>query len=163
VIGDSVVLGAAPQVARAGFEVDARGCRTIEQGLALLRERRRADRLPGLVVLALGTNASISRDHIRRALALLGPERVLALVTPRDRTGGSGAAARAVRAAGRRWPNRVRVLDWVAASGRHRDWRGGDGIHLTAAGADGLARLLRRVRDVRVTGGWSGAGAVATG
>ena len=155
IVGDSVLLGAVPQVARAGFEVDAKGCRTIDQGLAILRERRRAGRLPGLVALALGTNFTITEGDVRRALAVVGPERVLVLVSPRDDRGADGAGARAVRAAGRRWPRRVRVVDWAGASDGHGGWRAGDGIHLTADGAAAMARMLRAVRDLRVELRWS--------
>jgi hypothetical protein len=161
VVGDSVLLGAVGPVARAGFEVDAKGCRTIDQGLSLLRRRARSGRLPGLVVLALGTNAEISQRDVRRALAAIGPDRALALRTPRDHHGHAGAGARAVRGAGRRWPERLRVLDWAAQSGRHVGWLSADGIHVTPAGAAGMARLLRPVRGLRVRVGWSPGRALA--
>jgi len=51
---------------------------------------------------------------------------------------------RVVRAAGRRFPDRVRVLDWVRHSAGRRGWFAGDGIHLGSSGAAGLARLMRR-------------------
>lgn len=154
VVGDSVLLGAVPEVAAAGFEVDARGCRTMAQGLELLRARRRG--LPRLVVLALGTNATVTTGDVRRALAIVGPDRVLALVTPRELGGAGGADARVVRAAARRWPGRLRALDWVAYAAGRASWFSGQGIHLSAAGARGLARLLRRARDARVEVRWSG-------
>ena len=45
-----------------------------------------------------------------------------------------------MRAAGRRWPRRVKVLDWVAYSAGHRDWFWGDGLHLAAARGAGASR-----------------------
>ena len=144
-IGDSVMLGALDEVARAGYEIDTRGCRRIEDGLAVIRKRRRAGRLPRLVVVALGTNRpNITLRDIRAALRVLGRRRVLGLVTPRKSGGGAGADARTIRAAGRRFGRRVMVLDWVAVSAGRRDWFAGDGIHLGAGGAAGLGRLLNR-------------------
>jgi hypothetical protein len=143
-IGDSVMLGAVAPLARAGFEVDAKGCRQMRQGIDILRRRRRARTLPAVVVVALGTNASITRRDIRAALRVIGPRHTLALVTPRELGGGSGADAAAVRSAGRRFPGRVVVVDWVRYSGGHGAWFAGDGIHLSAAGARGMTRLLRR-------------------
>ncbi len=66
-IGDSVLLGAAKNVAAVGYEVDVRGCRMYAEGLALLRARARARTLPRLVVIALGTNATISERDLRTA------------------------------------------------------------------------------------------------
>jgi hypothetical protein len=137
-VGDSVMLGAVPELRRAGFEVNARGCRQMNEGLELLASRRRS--LPDVVVVALGHNWTITIEEIRRALMILGPRRVLGMVTPR----GEFASARtAIYAAGRRWPARVRVLPWAARSaGKPWTW---DGLHLTAAGARGFARLLSKV------------------
>lgn len=139
-VGDSVMLGAVPQLRRAGFEVNVRGCRQMSEGLELLASRRGS--LPDVVVMALGYNWTISVEEIRRALIILGPRRVLGMVTPR----GEYASARAaIHAAGRRWPARVKVLRWAARSaGKPWTW---DGLHLTPAGARGFARLLSRAFD----------------
>ena len=135
-VGDSVMLGAVPDLRRAGFEVNARGCRQMSEGVELLASRRGS--LPDRVVVALGYNWTITIQEIRRALIILGPRRVLGMVTPR----GEYASARAaIHAAGRRWPARVQVLRWAArSSGKPWTW---DGLHLTPAGARGFARLLR--------------------
>jgi hypothetical protein len=134
-VGDSVMLGAVPELRRAGFEVNARGCRQMSEGIELLASRRGS--LPDVVVVALGYNWTISIEEIRRALIILGARRVLGMVTPR----GEYASARAaIHAAGRRWPARVKVLRWAARS-RGKPWTW-DGLHLTPAGARGFARLL---------------------
>jgi lysophospholipase L1-like esterase len=143
VIGDSVLLGAVSQVAAAGFEVNTRGCRQMSEGLQIIAARKRAKTLPHLVVVALGANGSISTSQIREAMRLVGPDRVLGLVTPRELGGGESSDARNVRAAGRRFPGRVIVLDWVRYSAGRGGWFAGDGLHLGPSGARGLARLLR--------------------
>lgn len=142
-IGDSVMLGAVRPLARAGFEVNARGCRQWSEGVRVLRARRRAGTLPRIVVVALGTNGSITRSGIRTALRAVGRTRLLVLVTPRELGGGSGGDARAIRWAGRRYPERVLVLDWVRRSRGHGGWFAGDGIHLSGSGARGMVRVLR--------------------
>lgn len=144
IIGDSVLLGAMPQVAAAGFEIDTRGCRGWSEGMAVLRARRRAGTLPPEVVVQLGTNFNITRAAIRTALAIVGRERVLVLLTPREVFGEDGADAAAVRAAGRAYPDRILVLDWVRHTQGHSDWFAPDGIHLGPRGASGLARFLRQ-------------------
>lgn len=48
----------------------------------------------------------------------------------------------AIRSALARW-RRLEVADWNVYSAGRPGWFGRDGLHLTAAGADGLARFLR--------------------
>lgn len=150
VIGDSVLLGAVREVARAGFEVDARGCRALPQAVKIMRSRRRAKTLPHLVVIALGANWLIRPRELDAALRIAGLGRVLALVTPREPDGASGSDTRVIRRMARRNPDRVHVLDWVRFSRGHRSWFGADGVHLGRAGAAGLARLLSRALPLAV-------------
>jgi hypothetical protein len=138
-IGDSVMLGAIEALRRSGFEIDVRGCRSMSEGLEVLSSRRRSGTLPSVVVLALGNNFSIGSAEIARARRILGPKRVLGLVTPRE----SASSRQAIAAAARRWPARVRALGWAElSSGRPWTW---DGLHLTPDGARAFAGLLRRV------------------
>ena len=139
-IGDSVMLGAVTQLTRRGFEVDVAGCRLFSQGLSVLRARGRS--LPGVVVIALGTNWTVKLSQVRSALMILGRERVLGLVTPREADGGRSSDQVAMRAAGERWPRRVKVLDWVRYSSGHANWFWSDGMHLQPRGARALTRLL---------------------
>jgi hypothetical protein len=144
-VGDSVMLGAAAQLQRRGFEVNVRGCRMMSEGLGLLAARRRAGTLPDVVVVALGTNWTVTTAQIRAALRILGPNRVLGLVTPPEVGGAASADQATMRAAGRRWRLRVKVLDWVAHSaGRGWTW---DGMHLRPEGAVAYARLLSQAFD----------------
>jgi hypothetical protein len=146
-IGDSVMLGAAPQLRRRGFEIDVRGCRQMSEGLAVLAARRRAGSLPNVVVVGLGTNWTVTQGQISSALHLLGRRRVLGLVTPPEVGGVASSDQRAIRAAGRRLPSRVKVLDWVARSaGKGWTW---DGMHLKPSGAVAYARLLSRAFEWR--------------
>lgn len=143
IVGDSVLLGAMPEVAREGFEVNARGCRGWGEGVAYLRARRHAHTLPRLVVMQLGTNWSITVADIRKALDVTGKRRVLAILTPREVGGYGGSDARSVRAAGKRYPEQVVVLDWVKHTRYKSQWFAPDGIHLSFSGISGLARFLR--------------------
>jgi hypothetical protein len=147
-IGDSTMLLALPELSREGFSVNAHGCRQYPEALSLLGALRHAHELPRLVVIALGANGEISDSDVQGALQILGHDRLLVLVTPRELGGGEGSDAQLVRLEGRRHPRRVGVLDWVSYSSGHRDWFEGDGLHLTPAGSAALARLIGRVRPL---------------
>jgi hypothetical protein len=143
-IGDSTMLLAMPDLSKAGYNVDAHGCRGMEEGLAILRHRRATGRLPHLVVIALGTDFTIQRRQIKRALHYLGPNRVLGLVTPWELGGYAGSDARVMRAAAQDYKKRVVLLDWVKFSRGHGSWFQPDGCHLTFAGARAFGRLFRK-------------------
>jgi len=143
-VGDSVMLGAVDPLRRSGFEIDVRGCRQFSEGLSVLRARNRAGTLPSVVVVGLGTNWTITTSQIRAGLRVLGRERVLGLLTPREVGGVRSSDQAVIRAAGERWPRRVKVLDWVAYSSGHYNWFWSDGLHLQPRGGRALARLMRR-------------------
>jgi hypothetical protein len=146
-IGDSVMLGAARKLAHAGFEVDAREGRFMRSALRILRTRRRTDRRPSVVVVALGTNYPARYREIRTALHLLGRGRRLALVTPKRSWRGIGA--RPIYRAARNHPRRVEVVDWVGYSAAHPEWFYSDGTHLRPSGQRGYTRLLATVLPKR--------------
>jgi hypothetical protein len=142
-VGDSVMLGAIGPIRRVGFEVDAAGCRLWSQGVELLTERARRGSLPDLVVMGLGTNWTVTGDDIRSALRAIGPGRRLGLVTPRELGGEPSSDQVVIRQAAERWPDRVEVIDWAAASDGRDAWVYDDGVHLRPAGARALAQLMR--------------------
>jgi hypothetical protein len=144
-IGDSSMLLALPALSRVGYKANARGCRQFAEGLRILRDARRRHRLPHLVVLALGADASVTAEQIEQAKKILGPKRKLGLVTPRETGGGESNDATVIRNAGQRDPARVKVLDWVHYSAGHSSWFQPDGLHLTFSGAKAFARLLKKL------------------
>ncbi len=98
------------------------------------------------VVINVGYNdwaAVYDVDRVMGALKAVGVRRVV-WVTLREAGANASVYARSnarIRAADRRWVSLV-VADWNARS-RGRAWFRADGLHLTAAGAMSLARLLR--------------------
>jgi hypothetical protein len=149
-IGDSVMIGAARQLARRGLEVDARCARNPREGLDLLKERRRRGKLPEIVVFALGTNIAVTSADIRRALRVLGRRRTLMLVTPFR--SGRPFYTGPMRRAARKRPRRVKLIDWSSRASRNRHWIAGDGTHVTPSGAEAYARLLKRAAWSRQRG-----------
>jgi len=143
-IGDSPMLLALPNLAAEGYRANARGCRQWAEGLDVIRKLRHKDHVPRLVVVALGSNGVVNRSDIHEALDLLGKERTLGLVTPRETGGGSGHDADVVRSEAKKHANRIVLLDWVKYSAGHSGWFQPDGLHLTFEGAEGMADLLKK-------------------
>jgi hypothetical protein len=113
-------------------------CRTMAQGIVLLENDAR---IPSLVVVALGTNGAVTPAQIAQLLAIVGPNRVLAMVTPHH--GNYAYVPGLIRSAAAQHPGRILVLDWDQLSSGHPDWFAPDGIHLGgAAGINAYSRLV---------------------
>jgi len=149
-IGDSVLADAVPLLVRDGFEADGMVCRQMSQGIELLEQR--AQNLPHLVVLALGTNGEVTQQQIDRALAILGPTRLLALVTPHGSVVPSTPDV--IRAAAASQPTRIRLLEWDQLAEEHPSWLAPDGIHLGGeAGIEGYAQMIATLLPYAVPSG----------
>ena len=84
VIGDSVLYDVVGPLARRGFEANGMICRTMAQGLAIMKKRRAQGTLPHMVVLQLGANGRVTTGDVKEALRIAGPKRVLVMLTPTD-------------------------------------------------------------------------------
>ena len=139
---------AVPYLAKLGFDANARVCRSWADGLAIIKQRKRAHRLPSLVVMALGANSWVRPVDVQRALALLGPHRTLALVTHRTWFGKPGPDTATIRRMAHRYPKRTVLLDWVRYASHHSNWfhSGGydDGLHTNQLGSRKFASFIAR-------------------
>lgn len=143
-VGDSPMLLALTYLADKGFRANARGCRFFDEGLDLIDKLEEKDKLPRLVVIALGANGSITTGQIHDALDIVGKKRILGLVTPRESGGGSSSDAEHIRDEAKKHENRIVLLDWVEYSAGHGSWFQPDGLHLTFDGAEAMADLIAK-------------------
>jgi hypothetical protein len=143
-IGDSTMLFAVGYLAQRGLDANARECRSWTEGLGVIRERKRAGRLPSLVIMALGANSWVREIDVRRALRLIGPNRTLGLVTHRTWAGKPGPDTGLIRRMARKHRKRVRLYDWVPYARPHPAWFVIDGLHTNDLGSRKFAAFLAR-------------------
>ena len=161
--GDSVAAalsyqGKARSTLARGFDlrVEAKVCRRlVETGCPYKGDRpasvlalveKPATPLGDVVVIDVGYNdipATYGEDidRVMQALVRQGVASVI-WVTMQERRGAYRITNAAIRAAAKRWPE-ITVADWGAASRTRSAWFAGDGLHLSTAGAIGLATFLR--------------------
>lgn len=161
-VGDSVpasiaFVPAAQAKLRRGLRVrlDLEVCRRLVQPscrfqgqaptTALQAVRRYGRSLGKVLVVNVGYNEdprgyAHGIDRIMRSALDQGAQGVV-WVTLRETRGIYHGTNVAIRTAARRWPQLV-VADWNAYSSG-KPWFGDDGLHLTNAGASGLAAFLR--------------------
>ncbi len=82
-IGDSVMLAAAPQLQARfpGIAIDAAVSRQMRQAPEILRALARKGQLRPIMIIGLGTNGSIDAATLHEMRAILGPDRLLVLVS----------------------------------------------------------------------------------
>jgi peptidoglycan/LPS O-acetylase OafA/YrhL len=110
-IGDSVMLGAAGQLAGFGFRVDAQESRGFTDGADYVAQLADADLIGEVVVVHLGTNGPINASSMQQMLDTLADVPQVLLVTndaDRDYTAGNNAL---IYDAVNSRPN-VLLLDW---------------------------------------------------
>jgi hypothetical protein len=140
-IGDSVMLGAKWALLKGGISiVDAKVSRQALTGPGLIRKR--GSKLPGDVVVHLGTNGTYTPEVCRAIIKAAGPSRhvfLLTLKVPRSWEHKNNVMIRKCAADN---SEHASVIDWHWAAGQHPEWLYSDGMHLRPAGAKGYARMI---------------------
>jgi hypothetical protein len=140
-IGDSVMLGAKPQLLNHHFNrVDAVESRQYHSAASVITHWRNLGVLPHIVVLHLGTNGALQGSDCDAAVRAV-KTRVIYLVTikaPRNFRDANNAALRAC--AGRH--RNAHIIDWFTYSHLHSGWFYRDGYHLTPAGRTAYANFI---------------------
>jgi hypothetical protein len=152
-IGDSTMLLPIPDLTRVGYDVNAKGCRGFKQSVWVARDLLRQGKLGPVVAINAYGNGGVNPHLIRFALNVLGPKRTLVLVTAYDADTGHPPAPDTdvlVKAA-KQYPDRIKLLDWVAYSLPHHKtdpepgaWFLPDLFHPNFTGAPIYADFLAR-------------------
>lgn len=112
-IGDSVMLGAAAELAEAGFTVDATTSRAFADVVDVAESLAAQGRLGDTVVIHVGTNGPIQPEHLDRVATALSdvPTVVFATISLPASYSYADDNNALIRALPTRWSN-VAVLEW---------------------------------------------------
>ena len=143
-IGDSVMLGAKPQLQAHGFVVDAVKSRQFYSAVSIVQRKKRHGLLRQKIVIHLGTNGVLIRAGDCDKLArIAGSSRRVYLVTvtgPTSHPKIMRAQNTRMRACASRHAN-THVIDWYKHSRGHGNWFY-DKMHLTPKGRKAYASFL---------------------
>jgi hypothetical protein len=139
-IGDSILLGAAGGLRSRGFRVDAEVGRQFSTALGIVRHYRARGRLPGRVVIALGTNGYATRTACHRAVRA-AEDRTVYLVNNRVPRAWQGRNNRVLRSCAQDF-RRAHLINWYGQSRGHPAWIASDGYHLTSMGQRHYTRFV---------------------
>jgi hypothetical protein len=160
-LGDSTMILPIPNLNAVGYSVNARGCRGFKEAVNIARKLKAKGHLPHLVMINAYGNGGVNPGLISEALAVLGPSRVLGLITAYNADTGHPPApdTDVLFKAARQYPRRIFVLDWVKYSRSHHSaeptagaWFLPDLYHPNYTGADAYATFLATALPLAKTG-----------
>lgn len=142
-IGDSVMLGAEQSLRYyiPGIFIDAKVSRQFWDATAVLQVYKTAGLLPQTVIVHMGTNGAFSDTQFAQMMAVLGTRTVFFINAHEPRPWETEVNER-LAADVQKYPN-AHLIDWHDFADPHNNWFVSDGIHLTPAGAEGYALLIR--------------------
>ncbi len=145
-IGDSVMLASAPELAQAlpGVYINAQVSRAMIAGIVLVQQLRVEHRLRPILIVGLGTNGPITLDQIQQLRAAIGPHRWLLLVNTFVPRFWQNEVNSTIASAVSRYPN-VMLIDWHDAIEHHTNLLWSDGIHPMPIGGTFYAKVVRAV------------------
>jgi hypothetical protein len=133
-VGESVMLGAAPQLQAGGVQVNAMVSRQGTNLADAVGQLRAAGQLGRVVVIQTGTNGSVSDETLDRIMSYLPGDQtpLVVFLTVRAPRGWIADNNIRIRQLPDRYPN-VKVLDWETLSQPISGELAGDGYHLRTA------------------------------
>ena len=142
-IGDSVMLGAAHQLAKdvPGIDLDASVGRQVSQAIRLLRERKANGQLGDVVLLHLGNNGTFTARQFDQIMEVVGPERRVVFLTLRVSRSWEQGNNEVIREGVERHEGAF-LVDWRAALEERPEVLWKDGTHLRPEWASFYVELL---------------------
>ncbi|MBX7110622.1 MAG: acetyltransferase [Dehalococcoidia bacterium] len=142
-LGDSVMLGAAYELARVlgSVDVDAAVGRQMNTMLGILQSRKDSGQLADVVIIQVGNNGPISKDQFEQMMELLSGAKQVVLLNvhvplPWQDTNN------AIIGDGIRHYKNATLVDWHAFSEGHPELFWSDNVHLRPEGAAAYVSLI---------------------
>ena len=133
-IGDSVMLGAAPEMSKYGITVDAKKSRPFKAALEIVNYVKSIGALGDNVIIHLGTNSGTTAETMDAIFtALADVDRVVVLTNAVPNHKWEEGNNTLIRALPDKFPN-VTVVDWKLLVDPNPDWVYDDGTHLRPKG-----------------------------
>jgi hypothetical protein len=146
-IGDSVMIFATDSLRRRlpGIVVDTEVARQVDDGIRILRRKRRLGTINKHTVFALGTNGAFTAGQLDRIIWLTRGRRLYVVTSVCPYCDWIAANNRMIKRRCR--PERhCWVVPFAARARNHPEWFAPDGVHMPpdGAGVRSYARLVRR-------------------
>ena len=147
-VGDSVMVASTPALDQAlpGIEINAMVGRQFSTGLQVIAALKASGELRPIVVVALGTNGTVTTGEIDQLYAEIGPHRLLVLVNTFEARPWEQEVNTTLAAAARDHPGTV-LANWYTTIEHRTNLLWPDGIHPQPAGGIVYAAMLKAALD----------------
>jgi len=142
-VGDSVMLGAAQQLAARipRVDIDAAISRQTSQAVLLLWDRLQEGTLGEVVVVNLGNNGTFNDAQFDQIMAIAGPTRRVVFVNNKVPRRWEETNNAVISSGVRRYANAV-LVDWHSEGEARPDFFLDDSVHLRPEGANAFANMV---------------------
>ena len=143
-MGDSVMLGAKAELESTlpGMAVDAVVSRQFAHAIPVLQYYRDNNIMPPAIVVHLGTNGRYGIPEFDHMMAVIGPDTPVFFLNSRMPRSWEPTVNNTLAEGVARHPN-AHLINWHDYANCHDDWWANDGFHVTDAGAQAYANLVR--------------------
>ncbi len=147
-VGDSIVVAATPALQQVlpGIQINAMVGRQFYTGLQVIASLKASGQLRPIVVMALGTNGTVTSQEIDQLYAEIGPDRKLVLVNTFEDRSWEQEVNSMLGAAAADHPNTV-LANWFTTIEHRTNLLWPDGIHPQPSGCAVYGRMLRRALE----------------
>lgn len=142
-IGDSVMLGAAPEVIKhiPQCVIDAKEARQVSDAIEVVEKLREEDNLGDIVLIGLGTNGTFSQSDAQQLLDALSGKEIYWLTAYGKELQWQDEVNTKIDTLKSSNPV-LHVIDWAGEAQEHEDWFYEDGIHLNPMGQQAYAEFI---------------------
>ncbi|MBU5266523.1 acyltransferase family protein [Virgibacillus proomii] len=143
VIGDSVILGAAPYLEDMlpGIVIDADVSRQMRHAQEVIDELKAKGKLGDRIIIELGTNGPFNTEHLSNLLGSLSRAKQIILVNTRVPREWQDTVNENISEVAKKFSNTT-VVDWYSASKGKDHYFYDDGVHLKPKGAKYYASII---------------------
>lgn len=138
------MLGAVPEIQTAfpGGIIDAKESRQVWDAMSVIHDLDAKGKLLDMVVIALGSNGSFSKNSGQELIDTLGAERTIYWIAPYGQFLTWQESTLQILYELEEDNKNLIILDWTEVASKHTDWFYDDGIHLNAVGQTEYAKFL---------------------
>lgn len=145
VLGDSVMINVVPYLNKKipTLESNCKVGRQFHDSKSILAQLKNENKLPSIVIIALGTNGYFTKKDLLSVIDIIGNQREIIFINSRVQKPWCSAVNELLKEVCPQFSN-VILVDWFSASEGHNEYFAKDGVHIGPTGSNAYCELLMK-------------------